>query len=213
MKTAIVNLGVILTGDWREPLAPGDSIVMDQGRIVHVGTAAASQIAACDVVIDADGAIAIPGLIDSHVHITFGDYTPRQRTVGFLESYVHGGTTTSISASEVHVPGRPKDPEGVKALAVAAMKCFENYRPGGMRVCAGSVILEPGLKEQRLRRTGAQRRVAGQGGLRRVRHAVRLRAAGPLGQAARHGHHRPHRRLLDSRLIGHLGGSSHRHAA
>ena len=148
MKTAIVNLGVILTGDWREPLAPGDSIVMDEGRIVHVGTAAASQIAACDVVIDADGATAIPGLIDSHVHITFGDYTPRQRTVGFLESYVHGGTTTSISASEVHVPGRPKDPEGVKALAVAAMKCFENYRPGGMRVCAGSVILEPGLKEQ-----------------------------------------------------------------
>ena len=121
MKTAIVNLGVILTGDWREPLAPGDSIVMDEGRIVHVGTAAASQIAACDVVIDADGAVAIPGLIDSHVHITFGDYTPRQRTVGFLESYVHGGTTTSISASEVHVPGRPKDPEGVKALAVAAM--------------------------------------------------------------------------------------------
>jgi enamidase len=148
MKTAIVNVGVILTGDWREPVAPGDSIVMDEGSIVHVGTASASQIAACDVVIDADGATAIPGLIDSHVHITFGDYTPRQRTVGFLESYVHGGTTTSISASEVHVPGRPKDPEGVKALAVAAMKCFENYRPGGMRVCAGSVILEPGLKEQ-----------------------------------------------------------------
>jgi enamidase len=148
MKTAIVNLGVILTGDWRAPFAAGDSIVMDEGKIVLVGTAAASQIAACDVVIDADGAAAIPGLIDSHVHITFGDYTPRQRTVGFLESYVHGGTTTSISASEVHVPGRPKDAEGVKALAVAAMKSFESYCPGGMRVCAGSVILEPGLKER-----------------------------------------------------------------
>src|SRR5204862_574881 len=85
MKTAIVNLGVILTGDWREPVAAGDSIVMDEGRIVHVGTAAASQIANCDVVIDADGATAIPGLIDSHVHVTFGDYTPRQRTAGFLE--------------------------------------------------------------------------------------------------------------------------------
>ncbi|MFZ3359372.1 MAG: amidohydrolase, partial [Xanthobacteraceae bacterium] len=146
MKTAIVNLGVILSGDWREPVAAGDSIVMADGKIVLVGTAAAAQIENCDVVIDADGAVAIPGLIDSHVHITFGDYTPRQRTVGFLESYVHGGTTTSISASEVHVPGRPKDREGVKALAVAAMKCFEAYRPGGMRVCAGSVILEPGLE-------------------------------------------------------------------
>jgi enamidase len=156
MKTAIVNLGVILTGDWREPTAAGDSIVMDEGKIVHVGTAAGSQITGCDVVIDAGGTVAIPGLIDSHVHVTFGDYTPRQRTVGFLESYVHGGTTTSISASEVHVPGRPKDPEGVKALAVAAMKCFETYRPGGMRICAGSVILEPGLKERDFEELAAQ---------------------------------------------------------
>ena len=213
MKTAIVNLGVILTGDWREPVAPGDSIVMDEGRIVHVGTAAASQIAACDVVIDADGAIAIPGLIDSHVHITFGDYTPRQRTVGFLESYVHGGTTTSISASEVHVPGRPKDPEGVKALAVAAMKCFENYRPGGMRVCAGSVILEPGLKEQdfeELARKGVWLAKAGFGAFDTP---FDYAPHGPVGQATRHDHHRPHRRLLDSRLLGHLGRSSHCHAA
>jgi enamidase len=73
--------------------------------------------------------------------------TRRQKTVGFLESYVHGGVTTAISASEVHVPGRPKDPEGVKALAVAALKSFQNWRPGGMRVHAGSVILEPGLTE------------------------------------------------------------------
>jgi enamidase len=99
-----------------------------------------------DVVIDADGMTAMPGLIDSHVHITFGDYTPRQRTVGYLESYLHGGTTTAISASEVHVPGRPRDVEGVKALAVAAQRCFADYRPGGMRVIAGSVILEPGLQ-------------------------------------------------------------------
>jgi enamidase len=45
----------------------------------------------------------------------------------------------------VHVPGRPKDPAGVKALAVAAHKSFLGWRPGGMRVHAGSVILEPGL--------------------------------------------------------------------
>jgi enamidase len=45
----------------------------------------------------------------------------------------------------VHVPGRPNDPEGVKALALAAQRCFATYRPGGMRVIAGSAILEPGL--------------------------------------------------------------------
>ena len=147
MRTAIVNIGTIVTGDWRQPGIDGDTIVMDNGMIEVVGTASGKAVSTCDVVIDADGATAVPGFIDSQVHNTFGDYTPRQKTVGFLESYVHGGTTTGISASEVHVTGRPKDPEGVKALAVAALKCFESYRPGGMRFWAGSVILEPGLVE------------------------------------------------------------------
>ncbi|MFN0263729.1 amidohydrolase family protein [Tepidamorphus sp. 3E244] len=147
MRTGIVNIGHIVSGDLEAPATSGDSIVMDEGVIVSVGTASAGEIEACDVVIDAGGATAAPGLIDSHVHITFGDYTPRQRTVGFLESYLHGGVTTSITASEVHVPGRPKDVEGVKALAVAAQRCFAEYRPGGMRVHAGSVILEPGLTD------------------------------------------------------------------
>jgi enamidase len=146
MRTAIVNLGTIVTGDWREPFAEGDSIFMADGQIVDVGVASAN-VMDCEVVIDADGATAIPGFIDSQIHNTFGDWTPRQKTVGFLESYTHGGTTTAISASEVHVPGRPKDPQGVKALAVAAKKCFDTLRPGGMRVHAGSIILEPGLTE------------------------------------------------------------------
>jgi enamidase len=151
MKTAIVNLKTIVTGDWRDPYVLGDAILMEDGLIVSVGTASAAAVESCDVVIDADRAVAVPGFIDSHVHLTFGDYTPRQKTVGFLESYVHGGTTTAISACEVHTPGRPKDPDGVKALAVAAFKCFEHYRPGGMRVHGGSIILEPGLVEADLK--------------------------------------------------------------
>jgi enamidase len=145
MRLAVTNIGTIASGDWRTPLARGDTIITLGARIETVGVASAREVDACDVVIDADGATAIPGLIDSHVHVTFGDYTPRQRTVGYLESYVHGGVTTAISASEVHVPGRPRDAAGVKALAVAARRCFEHYRPGGMKVHAGSVILEPGL--------------------------------------------------------------------
>ncbi len=147
MNTAIVNIGSIVTGDWRSPTAPGDSILMQGDKIVAMGVLSAKQVEDADVVIDAGGTVAIPGLIDSQVHVTFGDYTPRQKTVGFLESYVHGGVTTSISASEVHVPGRPKDPEGVKALAVAAQRCFEHFRHGGMKVYAGSIIIEPGLTE------------------------------------------------------------------
>src|SRR5262245_40344031 len=156
MKTAIVNIGTIVSGDWRQPFVQGDSILMAGGKIAEVGNVPASAMSSCDVVIDADGATAIPGLIDSQVHNTFGDYTPRQKTVGFLDSYVHGGVTTGISASEVHVPGRPTDHEGVKALAVAAMKCYEKFRPGGMRVYAGSMILEPGLKEADFKEVAAK---------------------------------------------------------
>lgn len=145
MKLAIFNIAKILSGDTAAPVAAGDTIVIDGGKIVSIGTG--GNAADCDVAIDAGGMTAMPGLIDSHVHITFGDYTPRQKTVGFLESYIHGGVTTCISASEVHVPGRPRDPAGVKALAIAARKSFEHYRPGGMRVHAGSIILEPGLTE------------------------------------------------------------------
>jgi enamidase len=56
----------------------------------------------------------------------------------------------------VHVPGRPKDAAGVKALALAARACFLDYRPGGMRVHAGSIILEPGLTESDLKDLVAQ---------------------------------------------------------
>lgn len=100
MKTALVNIGAIVTGDWREPIAEGDGILMDGDTISAVGTLSAGQVDNADVVVDAGGAVAIPGLIDSHVHVTFGDYTPRQRTVGYLEGYVHGGVTTAVSASE-----------------------------------------------------------------------------------------------------------------
>lgn len=148
MRTAIVNIGTLVTGDWRNPLASADTVLMAGGLIERVGTASAAELSTYDVVIDAGGATVMPGLIDSHVHTTFGDYTPRQKTVGYLESYVHGGVTTAITASEVHVPGRPTDPAGVKALALAAQRCFSSYRPGGMRVWAGSVILEPGLVGQ-----------------------------------------------------------------
>jgi len=148
MQTAILSIGKIISGDWEHPYSNGSSILVDGGLISKVGELSSQEVDSCDVVIDAGGAVAIPGLIDSHVHITFGDFTPRQNTIGYLQSYLHGGVTTSISASEVHVPGRPKDPDGVKALAIAAKKCFENYRPGGMRVHAGSLILEPGLSQE-----------------------------------------------------------------
>ena len=171
MRTAIVNLGTVVTGDLKTPFAEANGILMQDGRIAAIGTLSSAQTAGCDVVIDAAGCTGIPGLIDSHVHITFGDYTPRQRVVGYLESYLHGGTTTAITASEVHVPaGRRIPPASRRWRSPRAPVSSTTAR----RACGSIRLDHPGAGPHgsRSRRTGGGRAVAGQRRLRRLRHAV-----------------------------------------
>jgi len=143
----IVNIGTIATGDVADPMAAGDTIVVRDGTIAFVGEAADADGSGISAEIDAAGATVSPGLCDNHTHPVIGDFTPRQLQVGFIDSYLHGGTTTMISAGEPHTPGRPTDPAGVKALAILAHRSFENLRPSGVKVHAGAVLLEPGLTE------------------------------------------------------------------
>ena len=97
--------------------------------------------------IDAKGTTLAPGLIDSHVHPVAGDWTPRQNQIGWIDSYLHGGVTTMISAGEVHTPGRPKDVVGLKAMAIFAQRAFSAFRPGGVRIHAGAPVIEHGMVE------------------------------------------------------------------
>ena len=144
MKTLVRNIGRLVSGDIRGPLLDADSLVIEDGLIAAVGRGLDDD---ADTVIDARGTTVMPGLIDSHVHPVFGDFTPRQRTVDFIDSGMHGGVTTAISAGEVHLPGRPKDIVGLKALAIVAAKAYASFRPGGVKVHAGAPILELGLTE------------------------------------------------------------------
>jgi enamidase len=144
MRTLITGLGDVVSGDIAAPRLDADSILIEDGRFAAIGRGLDPD---ADIVIDANGATALPGLIDSHVHPVFGDWTPRQRTVDFIESGLHGGVTTMISAGEVHLPGRPKDVVGLKALAIVAQRSFTNARPAGVKVRAGAPILEQGLTE------------------------------------------------------------------
>jgi enamidase len=149
MRTLISNIGAVVTGDIDAPIADADSILIEDGRIAALGRGLTVDAGAGGAaqVIDAKGTTAIPGLIDSHAHPVFGDFTPRQQTMGFIESGLHGGVTTVISAGEVHLPGRPKDVVGLKALAIVAAKAYGNQRPAGVKVHAGAPILELGLEE------------------------------------------------------------------
>lgn len=145
--TLIKGIGTLISGDIINPVLDADAIFVADGKIKKIGKAAELEALGPETVVDASGGTITPGLIDSHCHVVFGDYTPRQSQVGFLESEVHGGVTTIISAGEVHLPGRPKDPAGTKALAILAAKSFANFRPGGAKILGGSVILEKGLTE------------------------------------------------------------------
>jgi len=144
----LVNIGALATGVLSAPRLEAEAILVESGLIAAIGAASRTAAAAADVVVDCQGTTVIPGLIDSHCHVVLGDYTPRQKTVDFLDSYVHGGITSVVSAGEgVHAPGRPHDPVAAKAIAIAAAMCFANFHPNGMKVNAGSVVLEPGLTD------------------------------------------------------------------
>jgi enamidase len=147
-KVVIKNIGLLLSGDLDRPILDADTIVVNDGLITAVGRAADCDTGQAKVTIDARQTCVAPGLIDSHVHPVFGDWTPRQNQLGWIDSTMNGGVTTMISAGEVHLPGRPKDIVGLKALAITAQRAFDNFRPGGVKVLAGAPVIEKGMVEQ-----------------------------------------------------------------
>ncbi len=145
-KTVIRNVGLMLSGALENPVLDADTLVAVDGRISAFGKAKDVDTEGADLTIDANGVTLCPGLIDSHVHPVAGDWTPRQSQMSWIDSSMHGGVTTMISAGEAHFPGRPKDPTGVVALAIAAQRSFSAW-PGLVKVHAGAPILEKGMVE------------------------------------------------------------------
>jgi len=137
----------MLSGKLEAPILRADCVVAEGGRIVAVGREQDCDTGRATVVIDAQGCALTPGLIDSHVHPVFGDWTPRQSQLGWIESTLNGGVTTMISAGEVHLPGRPRDIVGLKALAITAQRAYANFRPAGVKVLGGAPVIEQGMVE------------------------------------------------------------------
>ena len=185
-KLLIKNMGTLVSGDISRPLLDADAILIEGGIILAVGKERDLDLKDVDQVMDVAGMTVTPGLIDSHCHPVLGDFTPRQKMLDFIESSLHGGVTTVISAGEVHLPGRPKDVAGTKALAILAAKSFAAARPGGVKVLGGALILEPGLQEkdfEELAREGV--RVVGEIGLGGIKSP---KEAAPMVQwAKKHG--------------------------
>src|SRR5262249_53662206 len=114
-RTLVTGIGVLVTGEATPPVRD-TTLVVEDGGITSIG----GDCPAPDTVVDASGLTVMPGLVDGHVHPTVGEWTPAQNAVGWIHNYLHGGTTTMVSAGELHVPGLPFEdltPELVLGLA------------------------------------------------------------------------------------------------
>lgn len=156
-RVLIENIGELYTGDLAAPVSNARALLVEDGRITALDPAAPGR---CEVVIDARGAAVMPGLVDGHVHPVFGEWTPTQDAIGWIGNYLHGGTTTMISAGELHVPGLDYEhltPELVTSLAVVTASTTGRVRWSGMKVHAGTVLLVPGMREEHFDRLAAVR--------------------------------------------------------
>ena len=147
-KLVVRNIGLMLSGAIENPVLDADTIVAENGRITAFGRGRDLDTDNATTVVDAKGSALVPGLIDSHVHPVAGDWTPRQNQLGWIDSNLHGGVTTMISAGEVHTPGRPRDIIGLKAHAITAQRMFSAFRPSGVKVHAGAPVIEHGMVEE-----------------------------------------------------------------
>lgn len=142
----IQNIGTLVTGDIKNPISKADSLYIENGRFAEIGTTKRSA----DIVVNANGMLVTPGLIDGHVHPTIGDFTAAQNSTSWVTHYLHCGITRMVSAGELHYPGLPfdsQDPKLFKGLARLTKTCFDRERPSGVKVDAGTLILTSGLVE------------------------------------------------------------------
>ncbi|MBN1317014.1 MAG: amidohydrolase family protein [Anaerolineales bacterium] len=145
----ITNIKNIVSGDIYHPLLAGDSIFISKKKIKAVGFISEMQLSGTEARLDAQGGTVTPGLIDSHQHPGAGDYTPTAGVtmVGWAYGKLRGGVTTIISAGEIHLPGRPSDRTGTKAMAIYFYNSYKSYRPSGVKVHGGALVLTPDLCE------------------------------------------------------------------
>lgn len=143
----VEDIGLLVHGDRSMAPIRDTTLLIEDGLIAAIGTGGEDA----DGVLSANGLTVMPGLVDGHVHPTFGEWTPAQNAVGWIHNYLHGGTTSMVSAGELHIPGLAFDaltPELVLSIAITSKHTTGRMRPSGVKVDAGTVLLVPGMTEE-----------------------------------------------------------------
>ena len=179
MKMVLKNIGKTLSGQLDNPTLDVNTIVIDDGLISSFDAKDADKP---DQVIDCKGMTVGPGLVDTHIHPTMGDYGTKQQAVGYLQQMVHGAVTRVMSAGEVHVPGRT-DADSAFAIAHAAHCSYSKYRPLGMKVHGGAMLLEKDTQISHIDKAyDAGMRIIGEVGIGSLKDPIR---SGELSRYAR----------------------------
>lgn len=168
-STAIINVGAMVSGDVENDILDADTLVVEDGKVKAIGRGGDIDLDAADTVIDAKRTTLTPGLIDSHCHPCLLKNGPFVRDIhlpergmsrlhvsGWLESAMHAGITSMLSAGELTLSGRGRTALSSKELAIAARHVFTHLRYGGVKLHGGAVFLEKGLTEQDFEEMAAQ---------------------------------------------------------
>lgn len=148
MTTLLVeDIGLLVSGDASSPPLRDTTLLIEDGCVAGIGVDHLDP----DHVLSAGGLTVMPGLVDGHVHPTFGEWTPAQNSIGWIGNYLQGGTTSMVSAGELHIPGLDfgaLTPELVLSIAITSKHTTGRARPSGVKVNAGTVLLVPGMTEE-----------------------------------------------------------------
>lgn len=145
-RSAIINIGALVSGDLSHPTIPASSMVIENGRIAQLNSEA-DAAGDADLIIDAKGTTVTPSFIDSHIHMSLENYSSGHRAAGYIDLYAQAGVTTLVNASSSKMVPGPRDAATVKALALLAHRIFERVHPSGAKCLAGTLLLEPDLTE------------------------------------------------------------------
>lgn len=179
MQVLLHNIGEAFTGIFEQPTANINAIVIDDGIVASFDSGTADNP---NISVDCKGMTVAPGLVDTHVHPTLGDYGTKQQSVGYLQQMVHGAVTRVMSAGEVHVPGRT-GAEAAFAIAHAAFVSYKSYQPLGMKVHGGAMLFEKDTEFSHIDRAyAAGMRIIGEVGIGGLKDPVR---SGELSMYAR----------------------------
>jgi 5-methylthioadenosine/S-adenosylhomocysteine deaminase len=149
----LVRNGTVITVDKDRRVIPQGAVAVDKGKVVAVGTTAdlAGRYTGKDV-LDAEGGIVLPGLVNAHTHapmVLFRGIADDLKLMEWLERHIFPAEKRNVTAEFVKAGTRLAALEMIRSgtTTFVDMYYFENQvaeaaKEAGIRVVAGETLIE-----------------------------------------------------------------------